>query len=54
MTREQLIEFMQEHGYEDSIFFECPSYDTAIMGISSDGQVCYSFSKMIEYLLENG
>jgi hypothetical protein len=37
-------------GFENSILFENPSYEDAIIGISDEGRVCYSYSKMIESL----
>lgn len=49
MDREFLTEYLTSAGYENSLLFDCPSYDDAIIGIS-DGQVCYSFTKMIESL----
>lgn len=39
-------------GYEDSIVFENPDYASAVIGISHDGRVIYSFEKMIEHLVE--
>lgn len=43
--------YLVDCGYEDSIVFENPSYESAIIGISENGQVCYSYSKMTEYLV---
>lgn len=50
MDRETLSELMTNMGYEDSIIFENPSYLDAIIGVSDSGQVCYSYTKMIESL----
>lgn len=52
MDKETLREVLESRGFEDSIIFENPSYDTAIIGTTEDGQVCYSFNKMIEHLVE--
>lgn len=52
MDKEVVKEMLVDRGCEDSLLFEDPSYDTAIIGITEEGQVCYSFSKMIEYLCE--
>lgn len=49
---ERIKDALNELGYESSIVFENPSYDTAIIGISSDGQVVYDYDKMVEYLVK--
>ena len=43
--------YLTDSGYEDAIVFENPSYDSAIIGVSDNGQVCYSYSKMVEFLI---
>jgi hypothetical protein len=52
MDRETLTDALERMGYEDSILFESPSYISAVIGISDTGQVCYSYNKMIESLME--
>ena len=48
-------ETLAEMGYNNSIVFENPDYDDAIIGVSSDDRVVYDYDKMIEYLmLEDG
>ena len=39
-------------GYEDSIVFESPDYDGAIIGVSEDGAVVYDFNRMAVWLSE--
>ena len=40
---------------EDSMVFDNASYDNSIIGVSTDGRVIYSFSKMVEELMaDNG
>ena len=39
-------------GYEDSVVFENPDYDNAIIGVTTDGQVVYDYDKMIVHLME--
>lgn len=51
-TIEELKEFLNERGYEDSVVLENPSYLDAIIGISDDGAVCYSYNKMVESLMK--
>ena len=45
MTLQDLI----DNGYEDLSVFENPSYDGCIVGISTDNQVIYSLSQMVEW-----
>ena len=48
LNRDILCDF----GYEDSIFFENPDYDAAIIGITTDGNVVYDYDKMIGCLMD--
>ena len=41
-------------GYENSMPFENPSYTDAVVGISTNGNVCYDYNKMIGCLVEEG
>ena len=52
MDKERLRRILTNDGHDDSIFFENPSYDTAIIGITDDGKVCYSYNKMVDYLVD--
>ena len=45
-------DILNEHGYEESIVFENPDYDEAIIGTDTDGRVIYSFDKMVNHLVE--
>lgn len=38
-------------GYEDSIIFENPDYDDAIVGVTTDGQIVYDYSQMVVHLM---
>lgn len=49
MTKRQILLDM---GYEDSIIFENPDYDSAIVGVSDNGEVIYDFDKMVRRLME--
>ena len=35
----------------ETMMFENPSYEEAIIGLTEDGNVCYSFEKMVESLI---
>lgn len=51
-TLEQLKEYITELGYEDVPVFDNPSYVTAFIGMSNNGNAVYDFDKMVEYLIE--
>ena len=38
-------------GYEDAVVFENPDYDSAIIGVSTDGRAVYSYNLIIEHLV---
>ena len=38
---------------EDSLVFDNPAYDGAIIGYTTDGNVVYDYNKMIEELMED-
>ena len=46
-------DLLNEMGYEGAIIFESPDYDEAIIGVSHDDRVIYSFEKMIQCLVNN-
>ena len=48
----ELKDLLNELGYEDTVVFENPSYLKAIIGISDDGALCYSYDKMVQCLIE--
>lgn len=49
---EEIKEQLRERDYGDSVLFENPSYVDAIIGVSDEGAVCYSYEKMIKYLMD--
>lgn len=38
---------------DDTVYLENYSYDTAIVGISQDGRLIYSYDKMVDWLTVN-
>ena len=44
-------EILADLGYSDSIIFENPDYDAAIVGVSSDDRVIYDYDEMIACLM---
>ena len=43
-------EILCNAGYEDAVLFDGPDYDSAIIGVTDEGQVVYDFCKMIAQL----
>lgn len=48
MTAREKIE---NSGFDDIVIFENPSFDDALIGVSTDGQAVYIFEKMVECLM---
>lgn len=46
-------EKLAEWGYEDVIIFENPSYDDALIGITTDNRAVYDYELMVEWLFKN-
>lgn len=47
------LDLLLEMGYEDSVVFESPDFDDAIIGVSDSGNVVYSYELMVESLINN-
>lgn len=45
-------ELLTEMGYEDSLVFDSPSYDDAIVGVTTDDRIVYSYDLMVEQLMQ--
>ena len=50
---EELKELLNELTYPGTVVFENPSYLDAIIGITDEGALCYSYEKMIKWLMDN-
>ena len=48
---EELREVLYERDAEDTTFFVDPDYISAVIGISIDDRVVYSYEKMVEFLM---
>lgn len=48
----ELKDLLNELEYTDTVVLENPSYLNAIIGITDEGALCYSYEKMIECLME--
>ena len=47
-------ELLCDLGYEDSVVFENPDYEDAIVGVTIDGNVVYDYDLMILSLVNEG
>lgn len=48
---DEVRQFLVDRGEEETVFFTNPDFIDAIIGISEDGCLIYSFSKMVESLM---
>ena len=46
-------DILVEKGYEDVIIFDNPSYDTCLIGLTSNNQAVYDYDLMVEWLVEH-
>lgn len=46
-------EILANAGYDESIVFENPDYDDAIVGVTDEGNVVYDFNKMVDHLMKH-
>ena len=51
LTIDSLKEWLCENDHEDTVILESPDYLSAIVGISEEGRLIYSYDKMIEHLM---
>lgn len=42
-----------EWGYEDIVIFDNPSYDEALIGVTTDARAVYDYELMVKWLFEN-
>lgn len=49
MTKRDTI---REMGFEESVVFDTPDYDDAIIGITDQGNVVYDYEAMVKSLVE--
>lgn len=51
LTIDSLKEWLCENDHEDTVVLESPDYLSAIIGISEEGRLIYSYDKMVEHLM---
>lgn len=49
---EELKRWLMEHDFSDTVILESPDYFSAIIGISDDGRLVYSYRKMVDFLVD--
>ena len=47
---EELRDFLEERGLENTTFFTNPDFISAVIGLTDDGRLIYDYEKMIEDL----
>lgn len=52
MSNIDVREYLLERGYDDTVIFDNPSYDTAFLGVTDSGRAAYGYERMIDYLVE--
>ena len=52
LTIDSLKEWLCENDHEDTVVLESPDYLSAIVGISEEGRLIYSYDKMVEHLMK--
>ena len=49
---EELRGWLMNHDFSDTVILESPDYFSAIIGISDDGRLIYSYRKMVDFLVD--
>ena len=52
MTDKELNELLLDNGYENVIIFD--GFSPAFVGVSTDNQAVYDYSKMVDVLIKDG
>lgn len=47
------IERLEDAGFEDVLLFSNPSYDDALIGVTTDNRAVYEYNAMVDWLIEN-
>lgn len=49
----ELSEWLRDNDFENTVILESPNYLAAIIGITNEGKLIYSYRKMIWYLMQH-
>ena len=55
MTREELVEVLEEYGIDcdEVVLFDNPSYDNAIVGVTTSNKAVYDYDEIIKCLVRD-
>ena len=54
MTYEEILAYIENHGYDCVRIYKNPTYETAFVGMTSDDKPVYDYNKMVEFLQNAG
>lgn len=52
LTINSLKEWLCDNDHEETVVLESPDYLSAIIGITEEGRLIYSYDKMVDYLMQ--
>ena len=52
LTLDSLKEWLCDNDHEETVVLESPDYLSAIIGITEEGRLIYSYDKMVEHLMQ--
>ena len=50
--KQEILDFCEELGAEETLLFENPGYETAFIGLDTNYRAIYSHNKMVEFLMK--
>ena len=53
MVLEDVRKQIADAGYENSLFYDAPSFDGSIIGVDESGKVVYDYNKMIDEYIDD-
>ena len=53
MSRKDLLDFLNERGFEDTILLEGEDFDESIVGFTDEGHLIYSYDSMVDNLAKD-
>ena len=53
MVLEDIRKQIADAGYENSLFYDAPSFDASIIGVDESGKVVYDYNKMIDEYIDD-
>ena len=53
MVLEDVRKQIADAGYENSLFYDAPSFDASIIGVDESGKIVYDYNKMIDEYIDD-